>query len=103
MIRHRDLTARLQRSVLADARSAGCTIEGRDADSHSVPWCSVCFDGARHHLHFQAPPSAALDAWLATIDTREWQVPGLVVVDLAATRDGDRLILTALTLDPDSG
>ena len=102
MIRYRDGTARLQRALLADAVSAGCAIRGWDADSHSVPWCSACFDGTRHHLHFQAEPSAALDQWLATLDTREWQVLGLLVVDLAAEREGDRLILTAVTLDPDT-
>lgn len=102
MIRCRDRTARLQRTVLADAMRAGCTIRGLDADSHSVAWCSACFDGSRHCLHFQASPGAVLDQWLTTLDTHEWQVPGLLVVDLAAERDGDRLILTAVTLDPDT-
>lgn len=102
MIRYRDKTARLQRAMLADAISAGCSMQALGALSHSLAWCSACFDGTRHHLHFQAMPSAALDQWLGTLDTREWQVPGLLVVDLAAERDGERLILTAVTLDPDT-
>lgn len=101
MTRPSDGTARLQQAIVADALIAGCAIRGLEADSHALAWCSTGFDGTRHHLHFQAPPSASLDDWLATLDSHEWQVPGLLVVDLAATRDGDRLILTAVTLDPD--
>ncbi len=101
MTRHNDGTAGLRQAITADALIAGCAIKGLEADSHALAWCSAGFDGTRHHLHFQAPPDASLNNWLATLDSREWQVPGLLVVDLAATRDGDRLILTAVTLDPD--
>jgi len=101
MTRPSDGTARLRQAIVADASIAGCAIKGWEADSHALAWCSAGFDGTHHHLHFQAPPSASLDDWLATLDSREWQVPGLLVVGLAATRDGDRLILTLVTLDPD--
>jgi len=101
MTGHDDGTTRLRQAITADALIAGCAIKGLEADSHALAWCSAGFDGTRHHLHFQAPPDASLNNWVATLDSREWQVPGLLVVDLAVTRDGDRLILTAVTLDPD--
>ena len=101
MTEHNDGTIRLQQAIAADALIAGCAIGGLEADSHSIAWCSAGCDGTRHHLHFQALPSPSLDDWLTTLDSREWQVPGLLVVDLAATRNGDRLILTAVTLDSD--
>ena len=98
----RDTTARLQRLLRVDAAAAGCTIRALDEDSHAVPWRCAWFDGTRHHLHFQARVDGRLDAWLGTLDAREWRVPGQLVIDWAVARHGDRLILTALALDPDS-
>lgn len=101
MIQLHDATARLQRRLLTDALAAGCAITALEADSGAVPWHSAGFDGTRHHLHFQVASGVALDAWLAMLETREWRMSGQLVIDWALERIDSRLILTALSLDPD--
>jgi hypothetical protein len=71
------------------------------ADSRA--WASAGASGERHRLDLRLPGKAA-DALLDGLETREFELGGYIVADVAAIadeRDGDeaRLVIEALTID----
>ncbi len=59
-------------------------------------WASATFAGARHELLLTAPPSPALDAWIAELPEAEFALRGHLVADLTVesrTRVDDRVEL----------
>ena len=81
MSRAPDSGALLVRALHRASRAAGCPLE--IVASSWTGWSSATFTGARHHSHWQAKPSARLDAWLATLPDMEFDLGGHLVADLA--------------------
>ncbi len=102
MSRGPDAETLLRRALEAQAEAAGCPIILVESDW--TRWASATFSGARHMLTLAAPPSSALDAWLARLPEAELTLRRHLVADLAVEhvrRTGDRVTvsLEVLTLE----
>lgn len=64
------------------------------------PWASVTFSGERHELRLRLSDARA-DALIAGIGEREFDLPGHILIDIAATeiaRDGEERLLAVEAL-----
>lgn len=80
MSRGPDAETLLRRALEAGADAAGCPVTL--AESDWTRWASATFTGARHLLALTAPPSPALDAWIAGLPEAELRLRGHLVADL---------------------
>jgi hypothetical protein len=80
MSRGPDAETLLRRAIEACAEGAGCPVTL--AESDWTRWASATFAGARHLLVLAAPPSPALDAWIAGLPDAEFKLRGHLVADL---------------------
>jgi hypothetical protein len=80
MSRGPDAETLLRRALEAHAEAAGCPVTL--ASSDWTRWASATFTGARHLLALTAPPSPALDAWIAGLPEAELRLRGHLVADL---------------------
>jgi hypothetical protein len=102
MSRGPDAGVRLERTLLAHAVAAGCTVSIVDATW--VRWASATFAGARHTLWLEGGAGAALDQWLADLPEADLVLRDNLVADLivaAVERAGQvaRITLEALTVE----
>ncbi|MDG2534307.1 hypothetical protein P6144_11655 [Sphingomonas sp. HITSZ_GF] len=102
MSRGPDAETLLRRALEASAEAAGCPVTL--AESDWARWASATFTGARHLLALTAPPSPALDAWIAALPEAELRLRGHLVADLVVEhvrRAGDsvRVSLEVLTVE----
>ena len=61
--------------------------------SRSEPWASATFVGERHLL------TCAAGVDLTGIEEADFDLPGHIVADVALSRDGERMIIEALTIE----
>ncbi|WP_137864976.1 MULTISPECIES: hypothetical protein [unclassified Sphingomonas] len=80
MSRGPDAGTLLRRAIEANAEAAGCPVVPVESDW--TRWASATFTGARHLLALAAPPSPALDAWIAHLPEAELRLRGHLVADL---------------------
>lgn len=95
MSRGPDAEALLRRALEASAEAAGCPAALVASDW--TRWASATFTGARHLLTLAAPPSAALDAWIAGLPDAELRLRRHLVADLVVDhvrRAGDRVTIS---------
>ncbi|WP_164497932.1 hypothetical protein [Sphingosinithalassobacter portus] len=102
MSRGPDVATMLERALAAQARNAGCPVTIVESDW--TRWASATFTGARHNIVLSAPPSPALDTWLAALPEAEFALRGHLVADaLVATcrrsQDGVTATIEALTVE----
>lgn len=100
-LRGPDAAVLLGRALRGLATAAGCPV--RIAANEGRDWSSATFAGMRHRVVLAAPPSAALDRWLATLPEADVPLRGHVVSDLTVERvieaDGEHhATVLALTL-----
>lgn len=84
----------LERALLRHAAQRG--IDLSIVSASWTRWASATFAGARHALLLTAPPSPALDAWIADLPEAEFALRGHLVADLTVesrTRVSDRVEL----------
>ncbi|WP_066797406.1 hypothetical protein [Sphingomonas soli] len=99
MSRGPDAATLLERSLVAQAESAGCAIAITRSDM--VRWASATFVGARHILTLSARGSPLLDAWLAGLRDAEFSLRGYLVAELVVMgtiRDGGSVTATVEVL-----
>jgi len=75
------MSALLAHRLAASAAAAGCPVAL--VAHHARGWASATFTGTRHELTLSAPPSPALDAWLAGLSEAEFDTRRELVADLA--------------------
>lgn len=95
MSRGPDAETLLRRALEASADAAGCPVTLVASDW--TRWASATFTGARHLLTLAAPPSPALDAWIAGLPEAELRLRGQLVADLVVEhvrRSGDTVTLS---------
>jgi hypothetical protein len=95
MSRGPDAETLLRRALEASADAAGCPVAL--AESDWTRWASATFTGARHLLALAAPPSPALDAWVAGLPEAELRLRGHLVADLVVEhvrRAGDTVTVS---------
>jgi len=102
MTRGPDAATMLGRAIERLASEAGCGAAIRHSDWQR--WASATFSGARHQFSLVAPPSPALDAWLATLPEAEIALPGHLLADLSVfgiERGSEEILieLEALTVE----
>lgn len=85
MSRWPDAGTQLERALVRSAADAGIVLVVISADW--TRWASVTFTGARHRFMVAAQPSAALDAWLASLPEAEFRLRGHLVADVAMASD----------------
>jgi len=76
--------------------AALCGIDLSIVSAGWTRWASATFAGARHELLLAAPPSPALDTWIAQLPEAEFVLRGHLVADLTVesrTRVGNRVEL----------
>lgn len=84
----------LERALLRHAALRGVDLSIVSASW--TRWASATFAGARHELLLAAPPSPALDRWIAELPEAELALRGHLVADLTVesrSRVGDRVEL----------
>ena len=104
MSRGPDAETMLRRALEASAEAAGCPVVLVESDW--TRWASATFTGARHLLALAAPPSGALDAWIAGLPDAELRLRGHLVADLAVEhvcRAGDRVTVSLEVLTVEEG
>ncbi len=84
MSRGPDVATMLERALIAQARNAGCPVTIVESDW--TRWASATFNGARHNIVVAAPPSPALDAWLAALPEAEFSLRGHLVADATVAK-----------------
>lgn len=102
MSRGPDAATLLVRALEAHAEAAGCPVTL--AGSDWTRWASATFAGARHLLTLTAPPSPALDAWIAELADADLRLRGHLVADLVIehvrqTADAVTISLEVLTVE----
>ncbi|MGQ0661283.1 hypothetical protein [Sphingosinicella sp.] len=95
--------AALRRALVSLLAAEGVTATIENIRSH--PWASATFSGTRHELRLRLSDSSGC-ALLADLAEREFDLPGHILIDIAAAdmaRDGDDMLLTveALTVVAD--
>ncbi len=100
--RRRDVGSRLERALIAAAAAEGCSL--RIVEARWVPWASVTFSGARHHLVLVLDASVVAQAWFVALPDLELPISGHLVADLQVatveTVDGVlRAAIEALTVE----
>jgi hypothetical protein len=90
-----DVGTLLVRALYRASCAARCPLEIVTADS--VRWASATFTGARHATSWTALPSPALDAWLAALPEKEFELRGHLVADLVV--QAVRRTATAVALE----
>lgn len=104
MSRGPDAETLLRRALEASAEAAGCSVTL--AESDWTRWASATFTGARHLLSLAAPPSPALDAWIASLPEAELRLRGHLVADLVVEhvgRAGDAVTVSLEVLTVEEG
>ena len=102
MSRGPDAETLLRRVLEASAEAADCPVALVASDW--TRWASATFTGARHLLTLAAPPSPALDAWIAGLPEAELRLRGHLVADLVVehvrrTADTVTVSLEVLTVE----
>lgn len=102
MSRGPDAATLLVRAIEASAEAAGCPVTLAESDWSR--WASATFSGARHLLLLTAPPSLALDDWIAGLAEAELRLRGHLLADLVVehvrrSADVVAVSLEALTLE----
>lgn len=95
MSRGPDAETLLRRALEASAEAAGCPVTLVHSDW--TRWASATFTGARHLLALTAPPSPALDRWIAALPEAELRLRGHLVADLVVEhvrRSGEAVTLS---------
>ncbi len=95
-----DRGERLARTLVAHAARAGCTV--RLSVATVEPWCSATFSGSAIVLAVDAPPGAALSAWLAALPEADIPLGRDLIADIAVEADASRLRVL-LCLDAANG
>lgn len=104
MSRGPDAETLLHRAIEAHAEAAGCPVVLVESDWRR--WASATFNGARHLLSLTAPPSPALDAWIAALPDADIRLRGHLVADLAVEhvrRAEDRVTVSLEVLTVEEG
>ncbi|MEP9361064.1 hypothetical protein [Sphingomonas sp. KR3-1] len=104
MSRGPDAETLLRRALEAGAEAAGCPVTLVQSDW--TRWASATFTGARHLLSLAAPPSPALDAWIAGLPETELRLRGHLVADLVVEhvrRAEDRVTIALEVLTVEEG
>lgn len=95
--------AALRRALLTCFASDNVSANIGNIRSHA--WASITFSGMRHELNLQLAGSG-VDALIAEIGEREFELPGHILIDIAArevSRDREQraLLVEALTVAAD--
>lgn len=104
MSRGPDAETLLRRALEAQAEAAGCPVTLVESDWSR--WASATFTGARHLLRLAAPPSPALDAWIARLPEADLRLRRHLVADLAVEhvrRTEDRVTISLEVLTVEEG